>query len=323
MCKGHGVLLPAAPSSVARTIGLVVLAVCARYDPVVPVAASPRVAALTALALVACAPEQRQAGTCTLTDMPEVLILRTLSFALADADGISDGFDLDGVTTTEGGETGCGVADYTSPDGAPGIDNAFSRLEPALNSTEAKISVIEGLVQSAIDSGELLLTVELGGVDDWQTDECVAGQVGQALGTPMLGTDGLLLDGQTFDRDEDIGVVGLSEGSISAGVFVAGGLGLDLPVQILNASLVFPLREGRLRLEAGEDGVYRGVLAGRVSAAYVLAVAKTQAVDPAVAELLGVVLTANGDFDDEDGTWCGAISVVLRFEAVGAYFYGD
>ncbi len=288
-----------------------------------PLRSLARFIALASVTLIACAPEPQEAGTCTLTDMPEVLVLRTLSFALADANGVSEGFDLDGVTSTEDGETGCGVADYTSPDGAPGIDNAFSRLEPALNSTEAKISVIEGLVQSAIDSGELLLTVELGGVDDWQTDQCVAGQVGQALGIPMLGTDGLLLDGQTFDRDEDIGVVGLSAGSISSGVFVAGGLSLDLPVQILNASLVFPLRDGQLRVELGEDDVYRGVLAGRVSAAYVLAVAKTQAVDPAVAELLGVVLTANGDFDDEDGTWCGAVSVVLKFEAVGAYFYGD
>lgn len=284
--------------------------------------APPGALVLCALGALGCEPEP-EPEVCAVDDAPQVLVLRTLSFSLADEAGLSDGFDLDGVTTVENGPDGCGIADYTGPDGTPGIDNAFSRLVPALNSTEAKLSVIEGLVQSAIDSGELLITLELGSLDSWERDDCVAGEVGQALGTPMLGTDGRILDGQTFDRDTELGTVPLSAATVHDGVLEGSGLSIDLPVQILNANLLFPLREGRIRLEPSGDDGYRGLLAGKVSAAYVLSVAQTENVDPTVAELLGVVLTANSDFDDEDGTYCGAISVTLAFEAVGAWYYEE
>lgn len=285
--------------------------------------APPGALTLVAALALGCETQPVDDGACAAGDAPQVLVLRTLSFALADDAGVSDGFDLDGVTTVENGGDGCGIADYVGPAGEPGIDNAFSRLVPALNSTEAKIEVIEGLVQSAIDSGELLITVELGGIDSWEDDDCVAGEVGQAVGTPMLGTDGLLLDGQTFDRDTELGTVALSSATIRGGVLEGSGLSIDLPVQILNANLQFPLREGKIRIEAVGDDVYSGILAGKVSAAYVLSVAQTENVDPVVAELLGVVLTANSDFDDEDGAACGAISVTLAFEAVGAWFYEE
>ncbi len=274
------------------------------------------------LPLLGCEPEPTD-EVCSIDDAPQLLVVRTLGFALADDAGLSLGFDLDGETSVENGASGCGIADYTSPDGEAGIDNAFTRLTPALESTEAKISAIEGLVQAAITSGELLIALELGGLDDWEEDGCVSGEVGQAAGTPMLGTDGLILDGQTFDRDEEVDRAALDDGRIQKGVYEAGGLSVDLPVQILNASLTLPLREGRIRVERDGDDLFRGYLAGRVSAAYMLQIAQSENIDPTVADLLSVVLIANADFDDEDGTVCGAVSVVLQFEAVGAYYYED
>lgn len=274
------------------------------------------------LPLLGCEPEPAE-EVCSIDDAPQLLVIRTLGFALADDAGVSLGFDLDGETSVENGASGCGIADYTSPDGEAGIDNAFSRLTPALESTEAKISAIEGLVQAAITSGELLIALELGGLDDWEEDGCVSGEVGQAAGTPMLGTDGLILDGQTFDRDDTVDRAALDDGTIRQGVYEAGGLSVDLPVQILNASLTLPLREGRIRVERDGDDLFQGYLAGRVSAAYMLEIAQSENIDPTVADLLSVVLIANADFDDEDGTVCGAVSVVLQFEAVGAYYYED
>ena len=272
--------------------------------------------------LVACEPEG-EPGECALDAAPQLVVVRTLRFALADEDGVSLGFDLDGETSVENGTSGCGIADYTSPEGTPGIDNAFTRLTPALESTEAKVSAIEGLVQAAITSGELLIVVELGGVDDWNDDSCVAGAVGQAAGTPMLGTDGLILDGQTFDRDDDVDRVALADGSIVDGAYEAGGLSVDLPVQILNASLSLPLRDGRMHVERTSLDRFEGYLSGKVSAAYMMEISQTENIDPAVSDLLGVVLLANADFADEEGTACGAVSVTLQFEAVGAYYYED
>jgi hypothetical protein len=255
-----------------------------------------------------------------MSDAPEVVIVRSLHIEIA-AEGVSEGFDLDGLTSSEGGASGCGIGDYTSPDGVVGIDNAFSRMAPAMEATEAKIATIEGLIQTAIDSGELLIAFEVGGVDDWERDSCVAMEVGQASGDAMLGTDGLLLDGQTFDRDTSVPVARTDAGSIQDGVLQTTGLSIDLPVQILNAYLTLPLRDGAVRIWRDGDDLYDGVLAGAVAASYLAEVANTENVDPTVAELVGTLVAINADLPDEEGEDCAALSMTLTFEGVGAYYY--
>lgn len=201
------------------------------------------------------------------------------------------------------------------------IDNALTRIVPTLGATEAKVETIEGLVQDTINNGELLVAIELGGVDDWGDDSCVAVEVAQAEGDAMLGTDGLLLDGQTFDRELDAPSATLHAGRISGGTLVGENLQLDLPVQVLNASLTLPLRDGKIELTPQGDDLYTGVLAGAVSAAYMLEVASTENVDPTVADLLFTVLGTNADLPDEAGNDCAAMSMTLTFEAVGAYYF--
>jgi hypothetical protein len=267
-----------------------------------------------ALLLLACAKEEAPAAACEL-DGADVLVVRVIRFAIADDAGVSLGFDLDRDTSDA-----CDIEDYTSPTGTPGIDNAFSRLAPTLDATEAKVETIEGLIQAAVDSGELLIAIEVGGLDG-DDDDCVATRVGQASGDVMLGTDGLLLDGQTFERDEAAPSSTLEPGVATAGAIEARGLSIDLPVQILNASLSLPLRDGALHLEPAVGDTRAGWLAGGVRADYLLEVSQTENVDPTVAELLGAVLQANADLDDEYGEACASVSITLEFEAVGAYFY--
>lgn len=246
-----------------------------------------------------------------------MLVLRSLSFVVADAEGVSEGFDLDGQVSTEGGPTGCGIADYTTAGGAEGIDNAFSRIVPTLDATEARLSTIEALVQDSIDSGELLLTVELGSLDDWQSDDCVAVDVGQAEGEVLLGTDGRLLDGQTFDREAGAPTVSLVDGHTRDGELLASGLSIDLPVQILDVSLSLPLRDGRVALWPVDEH-HAGLIGGSISADYILEVASGGGIDPVVGELLSTVMSLHADLP---GGSCDAMSVTLGFEAVGAYFF--
>ena len=70
-------------------------------------------------------------------------------------DGISPGFNLDGVHTETGASTGCGVTDLQSADGRTGIDNALGAIIPLLEVTEA--SAAESLLEDGIRSGDLLL----------------------------------------------------------------------------------------------------------------------------------------------------------------------
>ncbi len=275
-------------------------------------------------ALAACAdpvPKVLPVNTCSMADSPQVFVVRKLTFALADANGISRGFDLDGVVSEEGGTTGCGIGDYVDPEGEPGIDNAFNRIVPTLEATEAKIVTLEGLVQAAIDSGDLLISMEVGGLESWEADSCVAMQMGKASGVPTLGTDGVMLDGQTFDPDPEVTPRVLVDAAALGGVIEAYDLSLDLPVQILNAAVVLPIRGGAVRLERLEDDLYTGYFAGGVSGATLIDIAQSENIDPVVAEVLAAVLAIHSDLSDETGLECSALSVTLAFEAVGAYWY--
>ena len=62
--------------------------------------------------------------TCDGVDASAAYVMRTLTFAPAP-DGVGLGFDLDDHATVAGDAEGCGKADITDPDGAPGIDSAF------------------------------------------------------------------------------------------------------------------------------------------------------------------------------------------------------
>ncbi|MBM4368151.1 MAG: hypothetical protein FJ102_18210 [Deltaproteobacteria bacterium] len=274
--------------------------------------------------LLACAEEPvAEASSCTADANAELVVVRTIELVIADDAGVSDGFNLDGAVSSDGGSSGCGIGDYVSPGGVEGIDNNFSRLVPTLETTEAKVETIEGLIQSAIDSGELLISFELGGVDSWENDECVSLSVGQATGDAMLGTDGLLLDGQTFDPDPGAAVTEADDGRITDGTFTTTGVATDIPAQILNAYLTLPIRSGAVSITPQGDDLYAGFLGGGVATSYLQSVAETENVDPVVAELLGTVLSYNADLDDPDEGECKALSMTLAFEAVGAYWYGD
>jgi hypothetical protein len=234
-------------------------------------------------------------------------------------DGTSDGFDLDGQVSEAGGGTGCGLADYRSPDGRAGIDNGFARMLPALELTEA--AAVEDLFQEAINNGDFLLLYELLGADDLREDDCVQLNAVRGTGTVLLGTDGYLESEQTIDRDEDRPTASAHGLEIREGVLVAEGLELELPLNILNASLTFHLYDASLRIEFSPDGEGggRGMFAGSMDSAALVEVAHTQNVDPALADTLQALLDLNSDIDADGDGACERISVTFAYESRPAF----
>lgn len=282
--------------------------------------ASPAVAAALALGLGSCAgPEAALIDPACdgLGDRP-MYVVRSLMFA-RQTDGVSEGFDLDGVTTELEGEGGCGIADLVDPSGAVGIDNAFAYLLPALELTEA--AAVESLIQAAIESGALLIAIELGDVDDPVDDACVEMSVGRAEGAPLIGTDGRLLSGQTFDRDPDVAPY-VADGAIVDGV-IESPIELSLPVTIFDVDLAFDLREGRSRaaLPSEPGGALVGTLAGGIDVAYLLQVAQEENVDSGLHDILEALLDAWADLAPDETGACTRISITLDFEAVPAFWY--
>jgi hypothetical protein len=246
-----------------------------------------------------------------------LLVLQRLTF-VRQQEGISEGFDLDGVTSPLSGPTGCGIADLTAPEGQAGVDNAFSYLIPALELTEA--AAVEGLIQSTIDSGELLIALELSELDDPQQDECVDMWVGRAVGVPLRGTDGRLLSGQTFDPDPDAPSFTVPDVILQDGTFEVP-VEMRIPVTIFDVSLDFALLDGRLRGQLLPDGSAVGLFAGGVEVDSILQVALEENVDPGLHDILAALLGTWSDLAPDENGECTQISMTFAFEAVPAFWY--
>jgi hypothetical protein len=242
------------------------------------------------------------------------LVIQTLRFQRAE-DGVSDGFDLDGTT-----EAVCGITDYTDPEGASGIDNAFAYLLPALELTEA--AAVESLVQFAIDSGELMITLELEGLDDPVDDDCVDLVLGRAAGAPMVGTDGRLLPGQTLDRDPAIEVLRIEDVAVVDGTFEAP-FTITLPVTIFDVDLEFTLLDGRIRGTVAPDGTVTGVFGGGVDVDYLLSIALEENVDPGLHDILAALLGAWSDLAPDATGQCTQVSIHFVYTTTDVFFFDE
>lgn len=247
-------------------------------------------------------------------------VIDSLMFARVQ-DGVSHGFDLDSLSSTAGGADGCGRADFTSPTGVSGIDNAFGEVIPALENTEFVSA--EALINDTIRTGELMLLVSADDVDDPTEDDCVGVRLSRAVGEPMLGTDGSFLAGQTMTIDPTFAAVSLPEMQIAGGSIEGRPVTATLPVQVLNAALEFELIDGGVRLDQHADGTATGVLAGGVDIATLLRVATEEGIAAEVGEILDSVLGIVADLSPQaDGT-CDQLSVTFEFTATPVYLFDD
>ena len=244
-------------------------------------------------------------------------VIWSLTFARIDETGRTQGFDLDGFSTTENSSTGCGVPDQIGLDGSPGVDNAMANLIPILELTEA--SAVEDILRDGIRSGELLLMVELEDVANTEHDPCVDLTLSQGSGTPLLSTLNEILPGQTFARDSALPRQRLGGMEMFCGEVEGGPIELGLPFRVLGVDLDVHLSEGAIRVTVHADGSMTGIIGGGLDIDYLLEVAHHPNVDPEVASLMETLLVQHADLDlDGDGV-CELISTSLVFEAAQTY----
>ena len=139
----------------------------------------------------------------------------------------------------------------------------------------------------------------------------------------MLGTDGSILAGQTLQLDPDFEVVHLSELPMDKGSVGGRPVTASLPVQVLDAALEFELIDGGLRIDQLEDGHARGVLAGGLDIAEVLAVARHQNIADEVGDILEGLLGVVADLAPNAEGECTQLSVTFEYTATPVYLFDE
>lgn len=247
-------------------------------------------------------------------------LLSTLGFTRVDEmTGAAPGFDVDGVVSDGSDEASCFKKDFTSPEGQGGIDNQLASLIPDVEAIFG--DAVDGLIQGAINNGELLILVDVKGASSLENDECVDVTVRTVLGKPTLGTDGVIEPYQTYDPDPAAEVSDAQSGRIVDGVLEIGPFELAIPIAIFDVAFTIHVHDALLRLNVGgEDGTRRdGLVGGGVVPQEILDGVKDGAGVGQYIPLLKVVLDGSTDLAvDQEGT-CQQVSAALAVTAVEAF----
>lgn len=274
---------------------------------------------LLATALLAgCAPDEPASGprACESALPEHSGIVRFMRFEVGEMNR-HEGFDLDDSVGPPPEASGCRARDFLDPEGRRGIDNQLSLIVPAL---EAQVGegTLDTLLNGAINSGQLLIGLTLEGLDDPVNDDCVTLVVRTLTGTPLVGTDGLLLDGQTLEVAPDARTARYEGAVLRDGVLETGPFELSLPVSILDARFVLDLHRARVRVRILEDGSLSGVFAGGISNQQIIEVASGLNIPSDLMETVGRFVQLIADLEPVDGR-CTQFSGSLVFRAAPGF----
>lgn len=265
----------------------------------------------TAIALTGC-----MATPTSVEPQRTMSVVRVIEIATED-EGVSEGFNLDGVVSTSIDAAGCNQPDMTSPDGEPGIDNQFSAVLPVLDL--AGEGALAAFIQNAIDEGRLLVMPEVVDYGDSMTLTVYRGE-----DQPLVGTDGKLLENQTLALHPDRTVLGETEEvALNGRRLSAGPFELDLPVVVFELLYDVHLRNAQLQIEFDEDGHGKGVVAGTALVTNLKDLAKTagERADLDILGLAGTFLDDIADMEPDPRGTCRGVSLVATLETVPAYTY--
>ena len=250
-------------------------------------------------------------------------IVRTLAFTVPNEDGTVPGTNLDGRVSDRSDAETCRVKDFVSPNGTEGVDNQFSILWQAVRGLVD--DSVDGLLQNTINEGRILLLITLEGVDDVENDPCVTLRLREASGVPVIGTDGAILDGQTFDLKTD-GHEAVTTASIVDGVLRTDPFDATIPISVLR--VLFNLRAHDMIIEAdvAADGTLTGTLSAAIEVAQIAEeganIGTMDAAAARFADALPLLLERNADLarNPETGK-CEHLSASLQFEAKRAFLF--
>ncbi len=248
-----------------------------------------------------------------------LVVVDQLLFPRVSEDGLSaPGFNLDGRISGVDDVKSCGQKDLTSPTGEKGIDNQLATLIPVMEFVG--LGAFETLVQRSIEEGGLLLMLEFGGIDDLINDPEVTMTIRLGAGTPLLGTNGLLLAGQTFDPHLE-SPDALSPARIEDGVIMANDFQTRIPIVVFGVLYELTIKNAQFRAAITADGgLEAGLLGGGVPMSDLIAIAqKANNNDDSILAAVQTVVGGAADLDRDGDGECRLLSTAIEITAVAAY----
>ena len=249
-------------------------------------------------------------ATCTgLCGNGPLFATRTVDLVGADADGHARGFNLDG--TLGGHDADCPMEDYTAPDGTPGIDNQVAKLLPILEANIGK--ALPTLVQTSVNDGQLSILVEIIGLDDPTRNGTVDVIFHQGAGKPLLGTDGIMLPGQTLQLVNRTPLGIARDAHVVNGEITTGRFDLSVTVGVFGKQYPLTFLDGIAKFTPTADGTgYSGILAGAVALSNVYAIAdETDGGAGNLVQLVHDLLPSIADIADPVTKECNRLSGAL------------
>ena len=167
---------------------------------------------------------------------------------------ISDGLDLDG-----GDLTGhCAHREFTSPNGAKGIDNQLARLTACIKGVRKTDNLKNQNSDDFIRTGSSVTLILIGNVDDARNDDDVTVSI-------FKSQDGFIKDGAgnplpdaTLRADPNAAFHAETKGRIVDGVLATD----PVNIRIRDDRGDYDLRGARLRIALSADGRAEGMMAG-------------------------------------------------------------
>lgn len=268
--------------------------------------------------LTGCGPDDPIPQGCGSGELHGAVVTK-LGFTRIAEEGVAPGFNLDGLVSDGTDYVSCGKMDFVGPDGTIGVDNQLAKLVPDVEAIVG--NAVDGLLQGSVNDGQLVILMELGGVDDFVNDECVevSLQVGEKH-PPSLGTDGEIEAYQTFNPDVAAELSHTSDGRITDGVLETGPFPVAIPLAIFDVAFTVNVQNARIRLTIDEDGKMVGFMGGGVIPDEIIEGVKDGAGLADIIPLIRLALESSTDLELSDETGkCQQLSSTLAISAAPAF----
>ena len=249
------------------------------------------------------------------------VVVRYITFA-GQTNGVAEGLNIDDLISVGTEEETCRQGDFVSPEGVEGVDNQFARLLPALD-TIAGLDSFQAVIMRAINSGSVMLVLEMQRLDDLENDTCFEMTLSRGGGVPTIGADGLIESGQTLDRNTEIPPLVIENVALQDGVLTAGPVDIEVPFTVDSFEIPLSIRDATIQGTFDENGAMNGIIAGAIVVPEI--VAKLAEIDASedVLRLVSRTLETLADMGRDENGECQQLSVTLKIESVPTFYFRD